>query len=46
MEGAGRSVAGLDGAGGSRSACGLSGSSLGAVTVDVRAAGALCVINP
>ena len=46
LEGAGRSVTGLDGAGGSRSAGGLSGSSLGAVTVDVRTAGGLRVINP
>ena len=46
VEGAGRSVAGLDGAGGSRSAGGLSRSSLGAVPVGGRVAGAVCVINP
>ena len=46
LEGAGRSVAGLDGAGGSRSAGGLSRSSLGAVPVGGRVAGAVCVINP
>ena len=46
LEGSGKSVAVVDGAGGSGSAGGLSGSSLGAVTVDVRTAGGVRVINP
>ena len=46
LEGAGISVAVVDGAGGSGSAGGLSGSSLGAVIVDVRTAGGVRVINP
>ena len=45
-EGSGRSVTVVDGAGGSGSAGGLSGSSLGAVTVDVRTAVGVRVINP
>ena len=46
LEGSGKSVAVVDGSGGSGSAGGLSGSSLGAVTVDVRTAGGVRVINP
>ena len=45
-EGAGKSVVGLVRAGGSRSAGGLSGSSLGAATVGGRVSGDVCVINP
>ena len=46
LEGSGRSVTVVDGAGGSGSAGGLSGSSLGAVTMDVRTACGLRVTNP
>ena len=46
LEGSGRSVTVVDGAGGSGSAGGLSGSSLGAVTVDVRTACGVRVTNP
>ena len=46
LEGSGKSVAVVDGAGGSGSAGGLSGSSLGAVSVDVRTACGVRVINP
>ena len=46
-EGSGRSVTVVDGAGGSGSAGGLAGSSLGAVTVEVRrTAGGVRVMNP
>ena len=46
FEGSGKSVAGLDRAGSSRSAGGLSGGSLGAAAVDGRVSGAVGVINP
>ena len=46
LEGSGGSVVAVDGAGGSGSAGVLSGSSLGAVTVDVRAACGVRVTNP
>ena len=45
FEGSGKSVAGLDRAGSSRSA-GVSGGSLGAAAVDGRVSGAVGVINP
>ena len=45
LEGSGKSVAVVDGAGGCGSADGLSGSSLGAVTVDVRTAGGVRVLK-